>query len=80
MGAESKISEEAERKVVSEVAEVADDTTCSVSSVLGSFEVDFTLNEKVVRAGDGDAGTSSSGSGAVEVAPAREVNQGDARI
>lgn len=79
-GAVGKSSEEAERKVISEVVEVADDVTCSVSCVLASFAMGFTLNGKAARAGDGDAGTSSSGSAAVETVTAREVNQGDARI
>lgn len=72
-------SSEAERKVVSEIKEVADDIACSVSCALASFAVGFTLNGKAVRAGDGDAGTPSSVSCAVETAAVREVNQGDAR-
>lgn len=78
VGGRGKSSEEAERKVISE--EVADDINCSVSCVLASFAMGFTLNGKAARAGDGDAGTSSSGSGAVETAAVRKVNQGDARI
>lgn len=78
--ADGKSSEEAETKVISDVAEVADDVTGSVSSVFVSFVVGFTLNGKAVRAGDGDAGASSP-SGEVETtAVLREVNQEEARI
>ena len=78
--ADSKRSEEAERKVISEVAEVADDITCSISDGRASFAAGFMLNGKAAREGDGDAGRSSSGSCAVKTAAVREVNQGDARI